>query len=241
MAARIDDQELIRRDYAEPERLSVRFRPFREYHEPDLQGRLVEVVGAGPHADVLEVGCGEGEFSQLVQRRLGATVHAVDQSEEMVSIARTRGVDAMVGDVQELPFRDGSFDVVVANWMLYHVPDLPHALGEIHRVLRPGGRLVAATMGDGMLHELWSLVPDDGTTPHLGFSAENGADVLAPTFPRVELIDLHGAATFPDREAVLEYIEATLTRGHLASELPEFDGPLRASTSNVAFVAHRSA
>ena len=42
----------------------------------------------------------------------------------MVELARARGVDARVGDVQELPFADGAFDCVVAAWMLYHVPDL---------------------------------------------------------------------------------------------------------------------
>ena len=64
----------------------------------------------------------------------------VDLSQRMVELARARGIaDAHVGDVQELPFADASFDTVVAAWMLYHVPDLDRGLAEIARVLEPGG------------------------------------------------------------------------------------------------------
>ena len=62
----------------------------------------------------------------------------VDVSPRMVELARARGVDARVGDVQELPFDDGSFDCAVAAWMLFHVPDLDRGLAELARVLRPG-------------------------------------------------------------------------------------------------------
>ena len=82
---------------------------------------------------VLEVGCGEGELAERVQRELGAEVVALDQSERMVELTRRRGVDARVGDVQDLPFPDECFDVAVAAWMLYHVPDLDRGLGELAR------------------------------------------------------------------------------------------------------------
>ena len=78
-------------------------------------------------------------------RELGVEIVALDQSARMVALAAARGVDARVGDVQELPFADESFDVAVAAWMLYHVPDLDRALAELARVLVRGGRLVAVT------------------------------------------------------------------------------------------------
>ena len=89
---------------------------------------------------MLEVGCGEGELSERLQRSLGVEVIALDQSGRMVELTRKRGVNAVVGDVQQLPFEQGSFDVVVAAWMLCHMPDLDRGLAEIARVLRPGGR-----------------------------------------------------------------------------------------------------
>ncbi len=61
-------------------------------------------------------------------------------------------------DAQAIPFADASFDMVIANHMLYHVPDRPQALAEIRRVLRPGGRLYAATGGANHLREIGELV-----------------------------------------------------------------------------------
>src|SRR5439155_23857328 len=72
-----------------------------------------------------------------------------------------RGVEALVGDVQDLPFADGSFDCALAAWMLYHVPELDRGLAELARVLRRGGRLVAVTNSEWSLRELWELVGSD--------------------------------------------------------------------------------
>ena len=107
---------------------------------------------------VLEVGCGMGQLAERMHVELDAEVVAIDQSERMVELTRKRGVDARVADVQELPFDDGEFDVVVAAWMLYHVPDVERALDEIVRVLRPAGRLVTATNRPEHLKELRALV-----------------------------------------------------------------------------------
>ena len=63
----------------------------------------------------------------------------------MVELTCSRGVEALVGDVQALPFDDGSFDAAVAAWMLYHVPDVDRPIAELAPVSRPGGRLVAVT------------------------------------------------------------------------------------------------
>ena len=92
---------------------------------------------------------------------LGCEVVAIDQSTRMVELARKRGVDARVGDVQELEFGDAAFDAVVAAWMLYHVPDLHLGLAECARVLRPGGALVAVTNAATDFAELWALVGRD--------------------------------------------------------------------------------
>src|SRR5207244_7586759 len=105
---------------------------------------------------VLEVGGGEGELAERI-RELGVDVVGVDQSDRMVELQRSKGIDARVGDVQALPFADGEFDVGLAAWMLYHVPDLDRGLAELARVLKPGGRLVAVTNAEEHLQELWEL------------------------------------------------------------------------------------
>lgn len=85
---------------------------------------VIARLRAAAPASVLEVGCGWGELAARIIRETGAAVTAIDPSPRMVELARQRGVDARVGDVQELPFENGSFAAVVAAWMLYHVPDL---------------------------------------------------------------------------------------------------------------------
>ncbi|MCW2955954.1 MAG: class SAM-dependent methyltransferase [Thermoleophilia bacterium] len=235
--ARIDDIELIRRDYSDPARLEERFRAWREYHDPDLLGLILAAVAERPHEQVLEVGCGDGRFSAQLRDELGARVVAFDFSPGMAAQAALRGLDVQIGDIQVMPWPDAQFDVVVANWMLYHVPDLDRGLAEIVRVLRPGGRLVASTMGHRHMRELWDLVDDGADAPELAFGSENGEAVLRRHFAQVEVRPMAGHATFPDHGAAVAHIRTTLTRAHLADRLPAFDGPLRVSTSNTMFIA----
>ena len=112
------------------------------------------------------------------------------QSERMVALARARGIDAQVGDVQSLDFRDADFGAVVAAWMLYHVPDLDLALEKCARVLRPGGTLVAVTNSADDLAELWGLVGRDLSVRLLTFRSENGEAALRRHFAEVARRDV---------------------------------------------------
>jgi SAM-dependent methyltransferase len=153
----------------------------------------------------------------------------------MVELAAARGVEAIVGDAQALPFGDDEFDCAVAAWMLYHVLDLHKALRELRRVLRPAGRLVAATSSERNLGELWELVGERGA-PSGGFSAESAERALLRHFTNVERRDVRGTVTFPDRETAHRHISACPTRGKLADRLPSFDRPLVASRHVTVFV-----
>jgi ubiquinone/menaquinone biosynthesis C-methylase UbiE len=99
---------------------------------------------------VLEVGCGAGDFAVYLARA-DAQVWAVDFSSVAIGLARARAqrqgasVDFEIADAGALPFPDASFDLVFSCECLEHVPDPPLALGEMYRVLRPGGRLVLTT------------------------------------------------------------------------------------------------
>ena len=144
---RLDDPELVAREYADDARLRKRASAYTGVATGiDARETAMAAIRDLAPSRVLEVGCGWGELAEWIQRDTGAEVVAVDLSPRMVELARERGVDARVADVQELPFADGEFDLVVAAWMLYHVPDLDRGLTELARVLRPGGRLVILDM-----------------------------------------------------------------------------------------------
>ena len=207
---------------------------------PDARDAVIEAIGEiSPHC-VLEVGCGFGDLAARLEHELEVEVVAVDLSPRMVELACAKGVDARVADVQSLPFESGTFDCVTANWMLYHVPDLDLGLSELARVLRPGGRLVAATNGLMHLHELWSLVGRDRANEPVRFFTETAEPFLVRHFSRVERRELEDAVTFPDAAAVRGYIASSVAHKHLAEQIHDFDGPFVATRRNCVFVAQKA-
>ena len=116
----------------------------------------------------------------------------------------------VIADVQELPFEDASFDVVLANHMLYHVADRPRAFAEIRRVLVPGGRLHAATNGRGYLHELVELVPGWRFADHMeAFGLETGPPQLEPFFADVRVERFDNELVVTEVEPALAYVRSS--------------------------------
>ena len=239
---KLSDPDLVRREYETEQGLAARASAyeFDEFGEGDARRTALDAVADVAPQRVLEVGCGRGEFAERMIAELGVEVVAVDQSERMVELTRRRGIDARVGDVQALPFPDESFDCAVANWMLYHLADLDRGLCELARVLRPGGRLVAATNSLDHLGELWSLVGRDRWTEPERFFAETGEAALRPHFARVERRDIEGRVVFRDTAAARHYVESSVAHKHLADQVPELDEPLIVGRSTAVFVADKA-
>lgn len=160
---------------------------------------------------VLEVGCGNGAYLELMP------AVGLDSSVGMLSAARARTQGPLVaGDVTVLPFRDGSFDVVLAAHMLYHVADRPLAMSELRRVLALSGTCIAVTNGESNQAELIALLeevvgggwkwrrPSDRA-----FSLENGAAQLATAFKSVQRVDCPpGVVEVTDPQALADYLNS---------------------------------
>ena len=235
--SRLDDAAVVAREYASEAGLAGRSAAYRFAEGPNPNDLALEAVAEIRPRRVLEVGPGRGEFAARLAAELGVEVVAVDQSERMVELTRARGVEARVGDVQELPFGDAEFDCCVANWMLYHVPDLDRGLAELRRVLRPGGRLVAVTNGSDHLHELYELLGVEKWTST--FAAEDAPGLLRRHFARVESRDATGWIVFPGRAEAQAYVDAAQSFAGAGRRLPPVDGPLRVRRLPFVLVADK--
>jgi SAM-dependent methyltransferase len=180
-----------------------------------LAGRLPEKAG------ILEAGCGPGFLWEANHDRIpsGWRLTLSDFSEGMLNRAREvlSGVsveaDYVRADVQRLPFDTNAFDAVIANHMLYHVPDIALGLSEIRRVLIPNGILFAATNGTEHMRELYDLIDsfDPGVRngrerPVTRFCLENGADMLRAVFTGVSRTDYPDSLSIDTAQPLVDYI-----------------------------------
>ena len=109
-----------------------------------LIGSFVRLSGLPVGACVVDLGCGSGVFTNVLQRH-GYRCTGVDLSPKLIAIAREKysGIEFHVGDIEHLPFADGSFDGVLLSGVLHHLPDRSRCAAEVFRILRPGGKFVA--------------------------------------------------------------------------------------------------
>ncbi len=241
--SRENDPAIVRREYETEDRfLARRLTTWAELTGPLVEDATIQALVEVSPASLLEVGCGTGDFTERVRRELAVDPVALDLSPRMVELTRARGLDAQQGNIEALPFADEDFDCVLANRVLYHVPDLNRGLTEIARVLRPGGMLVAVTYSEEHLRELFDLV---GESPIAStFSAESGAEALRAHFDPVERRDITGTAEFSSTSAIRGYLAAygefaRFSDADLVRQLGDLPAPFTASYRHAVFLAHR--
>ncbi len=174
-----------------------------------------------PRASVLELGCGPGSLWRQNLERVppdwdvtlsDASPGMVQEANQNLSAADPSFAFEEI-DAQSIPYDSESFDTVVANHMLYHVSDLARALTEIWRVLKPGGRLYATTVGLKHMAEL-RQVPgqlgfgtSSGRDPEVAqFSLDNGASELAHWFVEIDVARRKGTLVVTEAAPLVEYV-----------------------------------
>lgn len=129
---------------------------WRHFFDP-IHGMLAGELGDIAGASVVDVGCGTGGLLRRLASGGAARLVGVDESAGMLEIAlklsgNTGAIEFVEASAESLPLGDGEFDLALSCIAFHHFPDPPGALGEMRRVLRPGGRLLICDMcGEGLL------------------------------------------------------------------------------------------
>ena len=172
--------------------------------------------------EILELGCGDANLWRKNKDRIpkGLDITLSDFSKGMLNDAKiTLGEKAgdfkfQIIDAQDIPFDDCSFDVVIANHMLYHVDNIEKALSEIYRVLKHGGHFYFSTVGQNHMIEIRDImfkfksetmdIKSSDITSR--FNLENGKDKLKKWFNNVEMKSYEDNLIVTDKTAIIDYI-----------------------------------
>ncbi len=264
----IADQEyLLSQQYQDATNLNARIQIHVRFstNPYGLLRWLFDQLTLPPRCTILELGCGPGSFWQQNAERIppGWSVTLSDFSPGMIRAAQDtlreipHAFRYEVIDAQAIPYPDENFDAVIANHMLYHVPDRPQAYAEIRRVLRRGGQLYAATAGEQHLREIKELarrfdlaLASWGGHPASSFLLETGAAELDGWFDEVTLARYPDALVVTEAEPIVAFIlsavEPSLITPERRSALLPFveqelaqNGPLHVTKDSGTFIARR--
>lgn len=170
---------------------------------------------------ILELGCGNGRLWIENKAKLPADCEIIlsDISEGMIrDVRREQSLQDdrfsfAAFDCHAIPYEDASFDLVIANHVLFYCKDVDRVCSEVGRVLKPGGRFMCGTYGVAHMQEVSRLVTqfDDritlsGENLYEHFGKENGAQALAPYFAEVDWQQYEDALIVTQAEPLIEYV-----------------------------------
>lgn len=213
--------------YGTDQGLAVRQRTHKRYTQPQLDFVVwvVERISWRGDEVVLDMGCGSGAYVEPVCARLtkGGRLLSADLSPDLLRDARSKsfaGQPRLINaNAMSIPLPDACCDVVLANHMLFDVTLIERALTEMRRVLRRGGRLLAATnAGDSMQTFFTEMLTAAQALGHnweiqhslirTRFALENGAAIIEPFFPGVVRDIVESCLVFPQAAPAVDYINS---------------------------------
>ena len=228
----IDGARLLREQYKDGSNLSARIRLHQRF-STNRYGQMrwmFDRIQIPENAIVLEVGCGTGLLWRgRTQVPGGWRVILTDMSDGMLRETRAsltqlgHPFSYMQADAQAIPFHDESFDAVIANHMLYHVPDIPRALAEVRRVLKPSGVCYAATMGLANMREMDELATRFFAIPRMTestarFGLESGEAYMRAAFSEVKLERYPDSLVITEAAPLMDYINSMRVRTRVTDE-----------------------
>ena len=214
----VNNRETVKEQYRTADKLNTRISIHSKYstNKQGFGNWITSHYQIREGMSVLELGCGTGDMWAGKKEIIGRCSRFVlsDLSEGMLDRAKAtlhdcEGIEYRVIDIQDIPFGDHEFDIVIANMMLYHVPDLFRGLREARRVLKEDGTFYCATYGEnGMMEYICSLFRDYQVQnpASRNFTLQNGAEKLRSCFSDVQWFLYEDALEVTDAEDMVDYI-----------------------------------
>lgn len=234
-----DQDYLLNKQYQDDSNLGARINLHKQFSTnlDSWFGWVFDIFDLPAICRILEVGCGPGDLWLENINRIPKRWEIIltDFSPGMVQRAKqtlseqSQAFRWSIVDAQEIPFPDQHFDAVIANHMLYHVPDRQKALRELRRVLKKNGRLYAATVGERHMQELAALVAR--FDPSLAkkhdqvkneFTLESGRAQLAKHFGNLKIHRQENNLRVDQAEPLVDYVLSGFRLGVVRERRPMF-------------------
>ena len=216
--AGINDGATVKNQYSTADKLNTRISIHSKYstNKQGFGNWITSHYRIPDGAFVLELGCGTGDMwvnQHEIINRCSRFILS-DFSEGMLTKAKETlrsqsGIEFRQIDIQDIPFADQTFDAVIANMMLYHVPDLQKGLREVKRVLKENGTFYCATYGEhGMMDYICSLFPDHPVQNRVNdhFTLQNGEIKLKSVFSDVRRLMYEDSLEITQVDDMVDYI-----------------------------------
>lgn len=216
--SKINDTSVVKKQYASADNLNTRISIHDKYstNKMGFGNWIVSNYRISEGMKVLELGCGTGDMWKNRESLIRACSKLIlsDFSEGMVETAKNNigsfgNMEYKVIDIQEIPYENETFDIVIANMMLYHVPDIDKGLSEVRRVLKRDGCFYCATYGEhGIVEYLSKILSAYGVEDHINknFTLQNGYEILSKTFSNIEKLEYIDSLAVTNVDDMVEYI-----------------------------------
>ena len=211
----------VKKQYKTASNFEARSRLFKKYstNKYNWYKWIFDNSSFPANSKILELGCGLGALWSKNKRRINKhwDITLSDFSRAMLTKTKENlrelkhKINFKVINIEKIPYKDESFDVAIANGLLYLVPDLKKSIKEIARIIKPGGILLASTSGSKYMKELQNLLKKSKLPVHTNyssyqFSLENGKKLLSPYFSKIKLIRHTNSLLVTKAKPLTDYI-----------------------------------
>lgn len=214
----INDISIVKKQYSTANNLNTRISIHEKYstNKMGFGNWIISNYKIDKGIKILELGCGTGDMwmnkDSLIN--LCSKIVLSDFSEGMLSTAKKNignysNIEYKVIDIQEIPFENDAFDIVIANMMLYHVPDIAKGLSEVKRVLKNDGVFYCATYGEhGIIEYLSKILSSYGVENNINknFTLQNGKEILSRVFSNIVKLEYIDSLAVTNIDDMVDYI-----------------------------------